>query len=110
MRERQADQFEEGIRKKYSTKLSKQEALIMKRLEKEGGFYFFEHGGGGIAKNDVMEAELKGREDIIIGMKDMAMEVQVEREELIKRKLEVDQQKRDIDSIIRKEKSKRYNG
>lgn len=62
-RELQSDQFEKSIRKKYSEKLSKQEALIMKRLEKEGGFYFFVHGGGGIAKKNVMEAELKGRED-----------------------------------------------
>ena len=34
-RERQSDEFEKGVRKKYSEKLSKQEACIMQRLEKE---------------------------------------------------------------------------
>ena len=114
-RERQSDEFEKGVRKKYSEKLSKQEALIMKRLEKEGGYYFFEHGGGGIARTNVLEAELKGRDEIINGLKDAVMEVQdqkaeleEQKESLSKRKLDVDKEKKEIDSVLKKEKNKRY--
>ena len=114
-RERQSDEFEKGVRKKYSEKLSKQEARIMQRLEKEGGYYFFEHGGGGIAKKHVLESELKGRDDIINKMKDTVMEVQQEKASLeeqrvilSKRKLNVDKEKKELDSKLKKEKSKRF--
>jgi hypothetical protein len=114
-RERQSDEFEKGVRKKYSEKLSKQEARIMQRLEKEGGFYFFEHGGGGIAKKHVLESELKGRDNIINEMKDAVMEAQQEKASLedervilSKRKLDVDKEKKELDSKLKKEKTKRY--
>jgi hypothetical protein len=115
-RERKSDEFEKGVRKKYSKKLSNQEALIMRRLEKEGGYYFFEHGTGGVAKTHVLETELEGRDGIINGMKGVVMEVQDQKAELeeqkellSKRKLDVDKEKKGLDSALRrKEKNKRY--
>jgi hypothetical protein len=115
-RERQSDEFEKGVRKKYSEKLSKQEARMMQRLEKGGGYYFFEHGGGGIAKKHVLESELKGRDDMINEMKDSVMEAQQEKASLeeqrvilSKRKLVVDKEKKELDSTLKKEKTKRFN-
>jgi hypothetical protein len=63
----------------------------------------------------VLESELKGRDDIINEMKDAVMEVQQEkasleeqRVALSKRKLVVDKETKELDSTLKKEKTKRF--
>ena len=104
----------EKVKREYSGKLRKQEAKIRDCLHKQG-YAAFEYVGGRIAMSHVLEAELKGRDDIINEMKDTVMEAQQEKASLAeqrvilsKRKLDVDKEKKELDSKLKKEKTKRF--
>ena len=121
MKEREADEregkleaFEKGVRTKYSDKLSKLEAKIMSRLERGGGYYFFEHSGGGVAREGVMETELKSRDQVVEDMKDQVeeatrvkREVELEKEALRVLNAQVKQAKVDLEKLKRTEIKKR---
>ena len=104
----------EKVKREYSGKLRKQEAKIRDCLHKQG-YAAFEYVGGGVVMSHVLEAELKGRDDIINEMKDTVMEAQQEKASLAeqrvflsKRKLDVDKEEKKLDSKLKKEKTKRF--
>ena len=108
----------DGIKKKYSKKLSKQESEIKDQLHKQG-YVLFEHGGGGAAMEHVLTTELAAKDEIILELKEVAKEavatmedevqaVQNEKKELEALRVTIEETEKNLGKFKRLEKEKRF--
>ena len=96
------------IRIEYTKKLGRQEALIKNCLNRQG-YTIFEYTGGGAANVGVLENELLGRDSIISKMKGEVNEIKNEKHVLEGVRLQLDHERKRMDSFVRQEKGKRLN-
>lgn len=73
------------------------------------GYTIFEYTGGGAANVGVLENELLGRDSIISKMKGEVNEIKNEKHVLEGVRLQLDHERKRMDSFVRQEKGKRLN-